>query len=104
MWLPGNQFENFPMFAEETRDLSLTLGARCCLPDIMVMGGNWCIDIPTMEDSAESTNRLPEFAFHVLDGLPDIVLRSEIRWYEYGGWDNTVLTFLCGVDGAVVVQ
>ncbi|RDX46447.1 hypothetical protein OH76DRAFT_1406962 [Lentinus brumalis] len=76
--LPGNQFENFPMFAEETRDLSLTLGARCCLPDIMVMGGNWCIDIPTMEDSAESTNRLPEFVFHVLDGLPHIVLRPEI--------------------------
>ncbi|KAI0718417.1 hypothetical protein C8T65DRAFT_693821 [Cerioporus squamosus] len=75
--LPGNQHENFPMFGDETIDLSLTLGARCCLPDIMVQGGNWSINIPTMEDEAESVNRLPEFVIHVLDGLPDIVLRPQ---------------------------
>ncbi len=25
-------------------------------------------------------------------------------YVKYGEWDNTVLTFLCGIDGAVVVQ
>ncbi|RPD79403.1 hypothetical protein L226DRAFT_531208 [Lentinus tigrinus ALCF2SS1-7] len=74
--LGEKHFDNFPMLMEAT-DLSLTLGARCCLPDIMVQGGNWSFSIPSMEDEAEGVNRLPEFVNHILDGFPDVILRPQ---------------------------
>lgn len=100
--LGEKKFENFPMFAEVT-NLSLTLGARCCLPEIMVQGGKWSVGIPSMEDETEGVNRLPEFVTHVLDGLPNMVLRPEnVKFLElhisqhlpdYDEWAAMLSTF-----------
>lgn len=100
--LGEKQFDNFPMF-DKTTDLALTLGARCCIPDILVQGGSWCIGIPSMEDEAEGVNRLPEFVSHVLDGFPDLVLRPQNIKYldlhisqhlpDYDAWASLLAEF-----------
>ena len=79
--LPATKFENMPALAQ-TQDLSLLLGARCCVADIEISGGNWTVSVPSLEDVANGTNRLPEYADHVLEGLPEMVVPAQIVYLQ----------------------
>ena len=76
-----NEALKYPLLVNTIEYVSLQIGSRIgTLPDIMIEGQNFSVQIPTLEDvSSGGGNRLPEFATPVLDGLPAIVEPTRIR-------------------------